>query len=1058
MTLPDMTRAAPMRQDVRMLSALLGLTTTTGPAFLRMPDIHGDQVAFVCEGDIWLGSRSSGQAMRMTRDPGVEQFPRFSPDGKTLAFSASYDGIEEVYTMPVEGGAPRRITHRCDYAWPLGWTPDGKGILYRTRNLPRSFGLWVAPAAGGPDRRLPTEFASHAAYAGDGSFAWTRFNRAGDAWFHYEGGMQNQIWSGSEASRTFRQLTNLPGTNEFPTVLDGRVYFANEQKGRFTLRSVSMQGTGGKTEYGPSAFEIRELGSGPGGVVFEEGRGIRRWDPATGQAEELRFNLASDLMHTRPYLVRTEAHISAVSLTPGAKRVLLESRGQIVSAPVGEGESRVWKAKPGARLRLPEMSPDAKKVAYVSDETGEQQLWVALADGSEPKQLTKDAKRQLVNFDWSPDSKWIALNDSEMRLRLVNAETGEERLVHRTIVTWDGTPFRFSPDSKWITYTVTDPATLLPKIALYSIEKNEHTVLGGPLSVDSNSTFSPDGKHLAFLSRRSLTTSGDPILGQLNFGPPTVVCVVTLRDTDPSPLALRDSNEEPEKKAEEATPAPFRIDMKGLYDRVVQLPMPPDTYIQVDFAAGGRLLAGDGSTIFFFDFGSRRMGTLTTGGGFTLSRDRTKMLIGRRVIDTAGADIPPTTGALTFGGLQLDIQPLEEWRQMFWDAWRLLRDYFYVANMHGVDWDGIGKKYAALLPSLRSRDELDILIRWMQAELGSSHQYLSPGDTRGPGPRQTGAFLGIDVEPAGGFLRIAKILRGDGFNTSERSPLLEPGLNLKEGLYITELAGQKVDQNTDYLARLVGRSGQTISMKVNDSPKAEGSRTVLVRPIASETRLRRLEWVADNRRMVDRLSGGRLGYLYLGAMDDQDMQDFARQYFPQRGKEAIVVDTRFNNGGYVQHYINTILNEKLDGFFNMRSSAASWSRQQVFFAGPIAVLQNEFNVSCGEEFTHNFRNMKRGPIIGRRTYGGEVGSSPGWPLADGGIVSVPNYGMWTPDKGWVIEGPGVEPDIDVPSDPNLYAAGRDAQIEKAVEWLIAELKRNPVKPPVLPPDRVRIKP
>lgn len=533
-----------------------------------------------------------------------------------------------------------------------------------------------------------------------------------------------------------------------------------------------------------------------------------------------------------------------------------------------------------------------------------------------------------------------------------------------------------------------------------------------------------------------------------------------LRSSDASPLAFKDPTEElpEEPKATEEKPkeAAFRIDLDGLYSRVVQLPVAPGVYTQIDFAANDRVLFAGGGAIQYFDLGAKRGGTLTEGAGFSLSKDRTKALVGLRVIDATGEDISPNAGQIKMGGLQLEVKPTDEWTQMYWDAWRLLRDYFYVANMHGVDWNKIGAKYAALLPSIRSRDELDHLIRWMQAELGSSHQYLSPGDNQDISTKQSGAFLGIDVQPENGGLKIVKILRGDGFNTSERSPLLEPGLNVVEGQFIVELAGQPVNAQTDYLSLLVGRSGQIVSLRINSKPGFDGSRRVLVKPISSETRLRRLEWVADNRRAVEMLSGGKIGYVYLQAMDDGDMQDFARQYFPQRSKQAMIVDIRFNNGGYVQNYINRILDERLTGYFNQRGSSASWTRQGMAFLGPIAVLQNEFNVSCGEEFPHRFRDLKRGVIIGRRTYGGEVGSSPGWPLADGGIVSVPNYGMWTPKDGWVIEGAGVEPDIDIPSDPNLYAAGRDPQLEKAVSWNLDQLKKNPPVPQVAPPDRVRI--
>lgn len=1026
-------------------------------AFLRMPDIYGDKVVFTCEGDLWLGSIQNQSAVRLTRDPGVERYAKFSPDGTQIAYSAQYDGIEEIYVVPTEGGTPRRVTYRYDYAIPASWSPDGKSIYFKSRNIPRSFGLFRAPVDGGPETQLPVEFASHADFGPDGnSFAWTRFNRASDAWFHYKGGMQNSIWLGNLKTKQFKMIATGKGTYEFPAWLGENVYFTAENDAKFQLKRVNI-GTGKQEDLGSaSPFEIREINAGPGGVVYEKGLGIELFNPVTSETKPLKFNLLSDKMHTKPFSVPAESFIQGMSISPTGKRVFVESRGQIVTVPAGPGEARLWKAVPGARLRLPVMSPDAKKVAYVSDETGEEQVFVANADGTDPKQVTKDGKRRIVNFAWSYDNKWLTLNDSEMRFRLINVETLEDRLVYKTVASWTGTQYDISPDSKWIAYAQIDPITFVPVLVLYSIEKQTKTVVAGGLSNDAAPAFSRDGKYLAFLSSRSLAVKSDPILNQLNLGDTVNACVLTLRKDDKSPLALTDTDEN-QPKPEAPKETPFRIDFDGLYSRTVILPVPAGTYTATAFA-GNRLLLADGKAISFYDFAAKKAGVLTSGASFWVSYDGSKVLVDNRVVDASGEGVPPTAGAISTGGLRLNIEPAKEWKQMYWDAWRLLRDYFYVANMNGNDWDAIGKKYAVLLDSVRSRDELDILIRWLQAELGSSHEYLSPGDERSVAPKIAGGFLGIEVRADKGRLQISKMFKGDNVLTSERSPLMEPGMNVKEGDYLLAIGGQELTDKSNYLAYLGGRAGQTISVTVNDTPSMVGARTVLVKPIANELRMKRIDWVEQNRLAVEKASGGKYGYLYLGAMGTGDMSDFVKQYFPQRNKDGIIVDARFNNGGFVQNMINRVLGEKLTGFFNMRASATSWTRQGEYFLGPIAVLQNEFNVSCGEEFPHRFRDLKRGVIIGRRTYGGEVGSDPGFPLADGGVINVPNYGMWTPKDGWVIEQEGVEPDIDVPSDPNLYANGRDPQIEKAIEWIAAELKKNPVKHPVQPPDPKRIKP
>lgn len=1039
-----------------MLSALLLPLFLEDAPFLRMPDIHGDRVVFTCEGDLWIGSASTLEATRLTRHSGTEMDARFSPDGTRIAFTAEYDGVREAYVMPAAGGVPRRLTFRHDYAFVQGWTPDGKSVLVRGRSLPRSFGLYQVPANGGPESRLPIEFASHADYAAGGQLLFTRFNRASDAWFHYKGGMQNQIWAGDLADKRFKQLTNAEGTNEYPVAAGNLAVFANERDGMFRLMSVPLAGGQPKTVGAPSDVEIRELGGDATNVVYERGRGIEMAEPATGKVTTLKFRLVSDRMHMLPFRTAPEPHLGAYAISPTGKRVYAEARGQILDLPVGDGEARVWKRQDGSRLRLPKPSPDGKTLAFTSDASGEQQLVVASLDGTGEKALTTDTKRQLVDYQWSPDSKWILLYDSEMRFRIVEVATGKDRLVRQEILNWTPTPYTFSPDSKWIALTQTDPISNQSNLALYEIETGKTTALKHPLAFDSASAFSTDGKYLAFLTRRTFSADWDGILNQMNTAPSTQVALLLLAKGEPNPLALKDpveSADKPEEKGEKK-PVSVTIDIDGLYERTVMLPVKAGKYTQVEMV-GGRVLLGDGETISAFDLASKTTSTVTSGAGFSVSADGKKLLVGNRVLDVAGKDVPPATGAVKTNGLTLAIEPASEWRQMYWDAWRLLRDYFYVANMNGADWPAIGKKYAVYLDSVRSRDELDILIRWLQSELGSSHEYLSPGDERKVGEGVRGGFLGIDTEPASGKLRIAKVFRGDGLREDERSPLAMPGIDAREGEFLLSVAGQSLDENSDYRSALTGRAGQIVSVVLNDKPTLEGARTVFVKPIANELRMRRLDWVEQNRRYVEKASGGKVGYLYLAAMTGPDVEDFIRQFYPQRNKDALVIDTRFNNGGSTQSILNRILEEKLSGFFNMRASSASWTRNQDYFLGPMACITNEFNVSCGEEFPHRFRDLGLGPVIGRRTYGGEVGSSPGWPLADGGIVSVPNYGMWTTKEGWVIEGPGVSPDIDVPSDPNAYANGTDPQLDKTTEWLLAELKRHPVVQPKQPADPIR---
>ncbi|MCW5937905.1 MAG: PD40 domain-containing protein [Fimbriimonadaceae bacterium] len=1058
---------------VVVISPLLSLAQVDRP-FMFTPDIHGDQVAFQSEGDIWIGDLSTGRAHRLTSDPGIETHPRFSPDGAIIAFRAQYDGVNDIYTIPVTGGPAKRLTYGARVSIPDDWTADGRGILYKSGILPTVSPVSSVPAEGGAPTLLPLEFASHVSPAPAGDrIAFTRFYRTYMAWFHYRGGVQNQIWTGDLSKNTFRQVTDLPGNNEFPCWLGDRIYFVNETNAKFTLMSVGAEGGKPVAVAGPYDMEVRQVQGDGKRLVYEKGRGLEMLDPATKKVREVVFRLDSDLRYTRPYRTPAENLATAARITPTGKRVLCESRGQIVSLPAEDGEARVWMAKDGVRLRKPNMSPDAKWVAFVSDEGGQPNLWVAKSDGTGARRLTTDRDGQITQFDWSPDSKWIVLQDSRGEIRMVDASSGTARAVATTMEPWNGVAVSFSPDSRWLAYHLPMLVADITQVYLYEVTSGKTTCVSDGSASDFAASFSTDGKYLAFLSTRQISLDYDPWQGILAASRPTIAVLLPLQADQASPFAAEDEDEKPkedpkpaakdeqkeEPKKEEAPSGPVtKIDLDGIADRKVELPVAAGNYSQIAVVGDRVLMAGDGR-ISFYDLKNKKQGTVTSGDGFQVSADGKKLLTGSgrvfRVVDVGANDAPGESGRVSFGNLTLAVNPRAEWDQIYWDAWRLSRDYFYVANMHGVDWDAIGKKYAAFLPSVRHRTELDELIRWMQSELGSSHQYRSPGDVQSDKRMKQNGYLGADLEPdASGYYRIKQLVRGDGFRTEERSPLLAPGLGVKEGMYLIEVAGMPAKVGSDFLSGLVGRAGQTVSIKVNDRPAAEGAKEVKVKPVGSEDRMRYLDWVRKNREYVAKASGGRIGYLHLSAMGNEDMADFLKQYAPAREKDGLIVDTRYNDGGWVQDFINRTLSLKLTGFFNQRNNPRGFTRQGNYFPGSIACLQNEFNISCGEEFPHRFRDLKTGPVIGRRTMGGEVGSSPGWPLVDGGAISVPNYGMYTLKEGWVIEGPGVEPDIDVPSDPNLFVKGIDPQIDAAVKWLLEDMKKNPPRRPLAPADPV----
>jgi len=1039
-----------------VLDLLLTLSlAATGSPFLVEPDVHGDRVAFTCEGDLWIGSVATGRAERLTRDEGVEMDARFSPDGKTLAFTAEYDGVREVYVMPTEGGVPRRLTYTGVVGEALGWTPDGKRVIFRTVGAPNNVVFRTVPVEGGAAVPLPIEFGSYASYSPAGELAFTRFARYNEPWFGYQGGMKNDIWVADEAIKSFRKVYAAKGSSETPVWASGRIYFVQDDGGKFSVMSVRPDGRDPKRVAGPYDVEVKELASDGRHLIFEKGNGLERVDTTTGTATPITFQLSSDLLHARPYRVPAAEHVFAYSPAPNGKRALAESRGQIVSLPVdGKGEARVLLAKDGVRYRLPELSADGKRLAYVSDETGEAQVYVADADGGNPRQLTTDGGRQIVRLRWTPDGSHILFADSDTRLNLVSSAGGTPTVISRGSGR-EGPEFDVSPNSQWVAYSFVDFANMTSSIYLYEIGTKRNVRVSNGLTDDFTPAFTKDGNYLAFLSKRTLSPRPDDLTNVIGFRDVVRPYLAILRNDVPSPFAPEDDEREAPK------PGAFRIDLEGLADRVVEIPVPSGRLAGLE--AGKNALywidaQPDGFSLEAYDIGRKRFARMGASDDFRLTPDGGAILFslgGRtQLVGSEVREVPVQEGQVSFGGLQLRIDPVQEWRQIYWEGWRYARDYFYTPNMHGVDWRKVGDKYAAWLPSVRSRGELDRLFRGMLAELNVSHAMITGAPSRSLKRRVSGVFLGVDLEPTG---RIAKIYRGDGVSVTERSPLAEPGLNVKEGDYLIEVAGVPVKAGGSFEEALVGRPGQPVSVLVNDKPGREGARRILVRPIGSEFRLRYLDWVKSRRQEVERLSGGKVGYIHILSMTQPEMADFLRQYLPQRNKQALVIDVRFNTGGYISSQVLGFLRQKLVAYFNLRNNEGSTTRQAHFFNGPMVTLINEFSKSNGEEFPHQFRTEGLGKLIGRRTWGGEVGADPGWPLVDGGKLWIPNYGAWTPNEGWIIEGTGIEPDIDVLSDPNLHAQGRDPQLERGVKELLDELARRPGKPAVVPQGPIRRK-
>ena len=1026
--------------------------------FFSTPDIFGDKVVFSREGDIWIGDLVGGEARRLTRGEGLETKPRFSPDGTQIAFQGQYEGSTQVYVMPLVGGVPVRITNRLNSAVLDDWTPDGKKLLCRGPGPFFVAQAFLIPASGGAEELLPLEKIGMGSLNKNNVLAYCRnADISGGAWFRYTGGSRNDIWTGDLNTKTFRKAFESKTQAQYPQWVGERIYFVHEENAAWSIKSVDGKGGGVKRHTTPSNEVIFDLQTDGTNLIFTRGNKAEILQTDGDKIIPLSLDLNSDFLHSRPRRIDVGA-ITSATVTPTGKRVLGEARGQIISIPTREGETRLWKSIPGARLRYPAASPDGKKVAYVSDETKEQQVYVADAEGNAPKAVTSDSGRQLDMITWSPTSDWLAIGDSETRLRLVKADGSEDRLISQSKRSTTALAHAFSPDGKWLVFVEQMPWTnqYVSRIMVHNIAENKTTPITSGRFRDEAPSISSDGKWLSFVSYRDPNAVADDVFSHLISNVRGVLFMIPLAKGTASPLLPKNTEEgDAPAGTPPAADKTTKIDFEGIERRMMLIPVQSDAYTQVDIL-GDRVVFCNGSQIGFYDFSSKAAGVLTSGSGYMVSGDGKNLLVPAwRVVPVGARDLPPTAGAVNPAGFKLDLDPVKEWEQIYWDAWRLCRDYFYVRNMHGVDWNAVGVKYAALLPQVRSRNELTELIRWMQAELSTGHSFRNEPVLFSAANPTVPAYLGCQTVADGGYHRITRIFDGDG--VMPPSPLLEPGQSVSEGDYIIAVNGKDSPSSVDWREHLRDRVSQVVSLTVNSRPSKEGARTIYIRPsnAAAERVLWERDTVKQRREYVDKATNGKVGYIFLSGMVDSDMNDFLQQYFGQLNKEAIIVDIRGNNGGYISAALVNILAKETYLWRSQRNSLEPSTRYTDGFEGHLCMLINEQSYSDGEGGPTNWRYAKLGPLIGTRTYGALVGSAPMWPLVDGGGIQVPRYGNYREDVGWVVEGPGVKPDIEVENDPNEWAKGRDSQLDRAIAEMMDRIAKNPIKRPVQPADPVK---
>lgn len=1042
---------------------------------LQRPAISKDQIVFTYAGDLWRVARAGGDAVRLTSAPGMETGAVFSPDGATVAFLGQHDGNFDVYTVPAAGGVPRRITFHPGRDEPVAFTPDGKQILFQSgrTSAARAPKLFLVSVAGGPETEVPLPMAHAGSFSPDGKrLAYTPLSPAFDAWKRYRGGRTSPIWIADLADSSVEKIPRQNSNDYSPMWSGTRVFFLSDRNGPMTLYSYDTKTKQVAEAVKNTGFDYKSASLGPDAIVLDHFDRLEVFDLKTSKVTAVKINLQGDMTSIRPHYARAAGFIQSYGLSPSGARAVFEARGEILTVPAEKGDIRNLTNTSGVAERMPAWSPDGQKVAYFSDESGEYQLHIAPQNGlGVVEKIEVGLKSFLYKPEWSPDGKKILFRDAMTAIHILDLASKQ---VAKVDSDYYDAPDRddlnpsWSPDSKWVVYT-RYLKNRQRTVFVYSVAEDKSRQVSDGMSDARHAAFDQGGRHLFFTaSTNTGLSTGWLDMSSLERVTNRNVYVVVLRKEDASPLAPESDEEKPaasedkakEEKAKaekEKKDTEVRIDFEGLDQRILALPIPARNYTQVLAGKTGILYLAEAPavppadgppllTLHKFELKTRKTEQASAGlRDFVLSRNGEKILLvqpgNKFFIASTSAAIRPNEGALKVDQMEVRVDPLAEWKQIYREVWRIERDFFYDPGLHGVDLAKFSQRYEPYLAGIAHREDLNQLFREMLGELSVGHLYVNGGampETRNVG----GGLLGADYSVENGRYRFAKVYSGENWNPSLRAPLTQPGVNVRAGEYLLAVNGRDVRSTDEVYSFFENTANKSVTLKVGPNPSGEGSREVAVVPVASESGLRYMDWIESNRRKVEQLSGGRLGYLHLPNTSVQGYTNFNRYFFAQVGKEGVVLDERFNGGGFVADYIIDYLRRPLLNYFTTRAGTEFSTPMNSIF-GPKAMIVNEWAGSGGDAMPWMFRKLKIGPLIGKRTWGGLVGIF-GFPqLIDNGSVTAPNLAFYNTEKEWDVENHGVAPDIEVELDPALVRKGQDPQLEKAVEVLLEELKKSP---------------
>ncbi|MGJ5820758.1 S41 family peptidase [Paludibaculum fermentans] len=1041
-------------------------------------------IVFTYAGDLWKIARSGGEATRLTTAPGFESNAVLSPDGQTVAFSGQYDGNTDIFLVSINGGVPRRLTWHPGVDVPLAFDSGGKRLLFRSDRSTAIVAnhFYTMSLDGGPAEIEPLPMGYQAAYSPDGKrLAYTPLAPAFVSWKRYAGGRTSPIWLADLSDSKIEKIPRENSNDFYPMWAGDKVYFLSDRFGPMTLCVFDTKSRKVTEAIKNTGYEYKSASLGPDAIVLEHFGAIELFDLKSGKLTPVNVALNGDLPEVRPYYAKAASTIESAALSPTGARAIFGARGEVLTVPAEKGDIRNITNTPGAAERYPAWSPDGQSIAYFSDESGEYQLHIAPQNGrGEVKKYDIGWKSFFYDPTWSPDGKKILFRDAAVTTCFLDLESKKVTKVdtdYYDVPDREEMGPRWSPDSKWIVYNKLQ-RNFLRAVHVYSLETAKATQVSDGLSDQRHAAFDANGRFIYFTaSTNTGLSTGWLDMSSIDRISNRSVYIAVLRKEDPSPLAPEsdeekteaakkdeakkdeakkdDAKKEDPKKEEKVE---VRIDFDGISQRILSLPIPARNYSKLVAGKTGLVFLREdppvapqgppARTLHKFDLKTRKTDQFLAGASdFELSFNGEKILYsqpGNKWFITATAAAPkPGDGALKIDQMEVRVEPAAEWAQIYNEVWRIERDFFYDPNLHGVNLADYKTKYQKFLPGIAHREDLNYLFRDMLGELSVGHLYVNGGETQNNPKNVPGGLLGADYSVENGRYKFARVFSGENWNPSLRAPLTAPGVNVKAGDFLLAVNGRDVKATDDVYSFFEATSGKSVILKVGPNANGEGSREVTVVPTANETGLRYMDWIEGNRRKVEQLSGGRLGYVHLPNTSNQGYTNFNRWFFSQVGKEGMVLDERFNGGGYVADYIIDYLRRPLLNFFTTRAGHEFTTPMNGIY-GPKAMIVNEYAGSGGDAMPWMFHKLKIGPLVGKRTWGGLVGIFSFPPLIDNGGVTAPNLAFYNTEKQWDVENHGVDPDVEVENDPALVRQGHDPQLEKAVEILMDSLKKSPL--------------